>query len=314
MTVYQDKRTGSWCYRFKKDNILYHRCFKDATRDDVVQFEIVAKSELIKSKYDIASENKFYALREIMDDYENYIRNAYSREDNIESAIRVINRLFNLIGNKQTSLITVSDIERYRTSRKNVVKNSSINREIDYIKKMFSLALDNKKIKENPDALNFWIDFLDASTGGESELDQYAIWTIGNRPKVVNDTNVKSIYYRNVPNLIFTTDIYNEFKEKTGYVFMQLSEDMSLNYFNISAQGKSAKDALDELLYQHSYCTESISISAIPIYYLEPNTRISVYDELSKINGEYVVNRISIPLTYNGQMSIQATKAPSRFN
>ena len=30
---------------------------------------------------------------------------------------------------------------------------------------------------------------------------------------------------------------------------MQISKDISLNYFNISAQGKSAKDALDELLY-----------------------------------------------------------------
>jgi hypothetical protein len=57
---------------------------------------------------------------------------------------------------------------------------------------------------------------------------------------------------------------------------------------------------LDELLYNHSYCTESINISAIPIYYLDVNTRISVCDELSKINGEYIVSRISLPLTYNG--------------
>ena len=174
----------------------------------------------------------------------------------------------------------------------------------------------NKNIKENPDQLNFWIDFLDAHIGEEkqNELSQYAISAIGDRPKVVNDTNVKSIYYRNVPNLIFTTDIYNEFKEKTGYVFINLNEDMNLNYFNISAQGKSAKDALDELLYQHSYLAESITITAIPIYYLQPNTRISVRDDQSKINGEYIINRITLPLAYNGQMSIQATKAPQRFN
>lgn len=174
----------------------------------------------------------------------------------------------------------------------------------------------NKNVKENPDQLNFWLDFLDVNTGNEAEceLSEYAILAIGDRPKVVNDSNVKSIYYRNVPNLIFTTDIYNEFKEKSGYVFMQINEDISLNYFNISAQGKSAKDALDELLYQHSYCTNSINITAIPVYYLQPNTIIYVRDDQSKINGEYVVNRISLPLTYNGQMSISATKAPQRFN
>ena len=38
--------------------------------------------------------------------------------------------------------------------------------------------------------------------------------------------------------------------------------------FSVSAQGKSATDKLDELLYNHSYCIENISISAIPIYHL----------------------------------------------
>lgn len=223
----------------------------------------------------------------------------------------------------------------------------------------------NKSIKENPDQLNFWLDFLDTNEGkikvnsltkeqyniyqnilfyedgdlnliplktldwdtiqkltkdgkvfkkSQKELSEYAISAIGDRPKVVNDSNVKSIYYRNVPNLIFTTNLQNEFKEKSGYIFMQISKDISLNYFNISAQGKSAKDALDELLYQHSYCANSINITAIPVYYLQPNTMIYVRDDQSKINGEYVVNRISLPLTYNGQMSISATKAPQRFN
>ena len=67
----------------------------------------------------------------------------------------------------------------------------------------------NKSIKENPDQLNFWLDFLDVNTGNEKEceLSEYAISAIGDRPKVVNDSNVKSIYYRNVPNLIFTTNL-----------------------------------------------------------------------------------------------------------
>jgi hypothetical protein len=44
--------------------------------------------------------------------------------------------------------------------------------------------------------------------------------------------------------------------------------------FAISAQGKSAKTVVDELLYQYGYCTESATITTIPIYYLEPNVRI----------------------------------------
>jgi hypothetical protein len=79
--------------------------------------------------------------------------------------------------------------------------------------------------------------------------------------------------------------------------------------FSISAQGKSAKDRLDELLYQHSYCIESATITSIPIYYLEPNTRIYLEDNDTSLFGDYIVSKITIPLSYNGTMSITATKA-----
>ena len=79
--------------------------------------------------------------------------------------------------------------------------------------------------------------------------------------------------------------------------------------FSISAQGKSAKDRLDELIYQHGYCIESVTITSIPVYYLEPNTRIHVYDDKTNINGDYIVSKMTIPLAYNGTMQITATKA-----
>jgi hypothetical protein len=83
--------------------------------------------------------------------------------------------------------------------------------------------------------------------------------------------------------------------------------------FVTSAQGKSAKDVVEENLYKHGYCTESISATVIPIYYLEPNTRIFVRDDNSKINGEYILNSMSISLTYNGMMNISANKAVERI-
>jgi len=80
--------------------------------------------------------------------------------------------------------------------------------------------------------------------------------------------------------------------------------------FSISAQGKSAKEEIDVLLYNHSYTTESVTITCIPIYYLQPNTRITVHDDKTGIYGEYIISKMNIPLSYNGTMSINATKAP----
>lgn len=52
----------------------------------------------------------------------------------------------------------------------------------------------------------------------------------------------------------------------TGYRYIQVPNIDTM--FSISAQGKSAKEKLDELLYQHSYCIESATVTTIPIYYL----------------------------------------------
>jgi len=51
----------------------------------------------------------------------------------------------------------------------------------------------------------------------------------------------------------------------------------------------------------------------VPVYYLEPNTRIFVRDDNSGINGEYIIDKISYQLTYNGMMTINAVKAVDRI-
>jgi hypothetical protein len=83
--------------------------------------------------------------------------------------------------------------------------------------------------------------------------------------------------------------------------------------FKVSTQGKSAKSAIDTLLYNHSYCIESITITSIPIYYLEPNTRIYINDIKANIEGEYILSKFTLPLNYSGTMSLTATKAVDRL-
>ena len=162
----------------------------------------------------------------------------------------------------------------------------------------------NKNVVLAPEQLNFWIDFYD----GNDSLMQYSIAAIGDRPKVVNDSKITSIYFRNVPQVIFTNgQDYNGLDIKTGYTYIWLDKSMQ-DLFSISAQGKSAEEEMNELFNNYSYCSESVTITAVPIYHLEPNTLIYIYNEENKINGKYQVNRITIPLNYNGMMSITATK------
>ena len=167
----------------------------------------------------------------------------------------------------------------------------------------------NKQVSENPENLIFWFDFLDAES---SEISNCAVPLIGSRTKVVNDNDVKTIYYRDIPQVIFISSTDN-YETQTGYTSVQLQPTME-NLFTISSKAKSCKEAIDKLLYQHSYCSESVNITMLPIYHLEPNYRILVKDDNSKINGEYIINKITIPLTYNGTMTVTATKAVNSLN
>lgn len=173
----------------------------------------------------------------------------------------------------------------------------------------------NKKVTNAPEELNFWIDFMD----DDGEMGKYAISAIGDRPKAVNDNDVKAIYFRDTPSVLYLSeDEYDDLDRSgdllnySGYTFLKRTSQ-SDNYFNISAQGKSAKDQLDSLLYQHTYFTDNVTITTVPIYYLQPNYRIFVNDEKTGINGEYIVSKLTVPLSYSGTMSITASKAVSRI-
>ena len=174
----------------------------------------------------------------------------------------------------------------------------------------FEQDLQGRICFKAPHKLPFWIEFIDDN----SELGKYSVSEIGRRPKVINDADVKAIFFRDTPTVLFIDSEIEESQRETSlsYVRFNLPPAFS-NYFTMSSQGKSAKETLDGLVYQHTYFQESITMSVIPIYYLEPNTRISVEDDTSGILGEYLIKSYSLSLAHDGMMSITATKAESRI-
>ena len=175
----------------------------------------------------------------------------------------------------------------------------------------------NTLVKESPELLLFWFDFLDSQG---SEIGKYGVNNVMDRSKASNESNVKAIYYRDTLNIVYqrTSKVDDKRQNKlvdytrSGYNIMQCG-DWVQDQFKISDCGKSCKDVLDQWLYQYTQANETISINCIPIYILEPNNRISIHDDNIKINGEYVINSINIPLTYSGTMSINAIKAVDKL-
>ena len=163
----------------------------------------------------------------------------------------------------------------------------------------------NKKIHTEPNTLNFWIDFLDL----KGEISNYNVEKIGARTKVVNENSVKSIYFKETPEILFIIPSKDTgIKIDTNaYSVIYIQENLQ-ELFARSAQGISAITKANDLIYQHTISTEALSITSVPIYYLEPNTRIYVEGY-----GDYTLDKISYSLNYNGTMNISGVKINKEF-
>ena len=207
----------------------------------------------------------------------------------------------------------LSEVEAYKLSLETAEQNlSNAEKKLENLQKdkenyYYDTENDklywNKSVYEKPEALNFWFDFLDT----EGLLSSFGVKSIGVRPKAINDTNIQSIYFRETPNILFVEDISNEDAKNTEYTYIQVPGILKM--FSISSQGKSAKSKLDELLYNYGYYPQSATINCIPIYYLQPNTRIHINDKETNLIGDFIISKITIPLSYNGTMSLTATRA-----
>lgn len=168
----------------------------------------------------------------------------------------------------------------------------------------------NPDVFNDPGSINFWLDFIDTS----SALGKYSIKNIGRRTKVVNNNDIKTIYNGEVPDVVFIEGLDQDLIVKyqgIGQRFFILTNEY-YDMFSISTTGTSCFDQIREMMYQNLCYNTTISLTCLPKYYIEPNNIIRVEDKDSNIYGNYQITQYSLPLTYNGTMSITATEVLTR--
>ena len=170
------------------------------------------------------------------------------------------------------------------------------------------------KMVDKPNDLNYFLDFLEPY----DELNDCAVDSICMKTYTYQQDHINKLYNKDVPDLI----VVNEDDENYAELIQQYKEEeqpyvtMSKDdYANITTAttGYSAEETMRELLYQYTEYNASINFQAIPIYYLDANRRISIYDKDSNIYGDYIIKSISLPLDPRSTMTITATKALQRI-
>lgn len=170
------------------------------------------------------------------------------------------------------------------------------------------------EVLKNPSDIDYWLDFIDTN----SEMSQFSIANIGRRTHIVNSNDINCIFEPEIPDFVLIKTGQEDTEERR-----QECEDRNQAYIQIDpaiydtlAVGGIPNGAFTEiknLLYELTSYSETIQIQTIPIYHLEPNIRISVYDKDSNINGDYMISTISLPLNITGTTSISATRAATKM-
>lgn len=169
---------------------------------------------------------------------------------------------------------------------------------------------------KHPTDIDFFLDFIDSAAA----ISQLSVSNIGRRTKVINDDSINCVFEAEIPDLIL---IDNSTPKEEQEEIKKMCNDRGQDFINldgpqfamlnIGGTKNSAYNLVRELLYQYTSYNESISISTLPIYHLEPNTRITVRDPESGINGDYMINTISVPFDISGTMTITCTRALERL-
>lgn len=175
--------------------------------------------------------------------------------------------------------------------------------------KLYDMENNNwRSTEELPvgDTIDYFCHIIDVSQQG-SQLNKEQVGRY--MTKTLNDSNINCIYFPDIDNILILKKNDKVPEDMlTKYTVIRVDDDI---YNQIYAGGSqnSAFEQARQLICQNTSYANTISISCIPIYYLEPNTTIYVEDEESSIKGYYVINTISLPLAYNGNMNISASKA-----
>lgn len=166
----------------------------------------------------------------------------------------------------------------------------------------------------NPAGIDYYLDFIDTF----AKIGEFSVNNIGRRTTVLNDDSVNCIFESDVPDCVLiesgkddTGSLVTECSTK-GQTFYQVSSSI-FNLLSAGGQQNSAFESIKNLLFQYTNYNESISITCLPIYHLEPNTRIAIKEPISGINGDYIISSISLPLDSAGTMTINVTQAIERI-
>lgn len=183
---------------------------------------------------------------------------------------------------------------------------------------------------------NFYFDIIDASS---SSLGEYSVQNIGRRMDVYHEDNINCLFRPEIPNVVFlnsdnpddnwsenttikelrevssSMDKLNAQKEEcnlNGQPWVQVPNEVFSNLI-VGGYLNSAYEALRYELFSHTKYQRVISLTSLPAFYLEPNSRVEVSDRSTNTYGDFMVQNINLTLGPGANMTVTLNEVSERL-
>lgn len=170
------------------------------------------------------------------------------------------------------------------------------------------------EVLRNPSSIDYFLDFIDS----EEAISQFSVENIGRRSIVKNSDNFNCVFEPDIPDFVLIetgmpdTAQKRQECEDRNQRYIQVDSDI-FKMLVIGGMNNSCFVEIKNLLWQCTNYNSTISLSIIPIFHLEPNTRVTMNSTQDGIYGDYMIETMSIPLTVGNGMSISAKQAQTKL-
>ena len=144
----------------------------------------------------------------------------------------------------------------------------------------------------------YYLDFIEPKN---SNIGEFCVSNIGRRQLIEKNSDINCLFDIPIPNIIFiNSNAVDAAKqrnkaESNGLIWSQVNQEI---YKNFIAGGwkRPAWEVITNNLYLHTTYQKTISLTALPAFYLEPNSRVTINDRTTQTYGDYNITSITLPL------------------
>ena len=175
-----------------------------------------------------------------------------------------------------------------------------------------------EQVEKHPSDIDFFLDLIDSSAA----ISEFSVQNIGRRTVTIVDDKINCIFEPDNPDVVIIekgietgeriTSVLRQECEKRRQEYSQVESTI----YRMLANGGALRSAYEEIrkeLYQYTSYNEQVSLTTLPVYYLQPNSRITIHNNQNEIFGEFMIKTISLPLNLEGTMTLTCTKVLERI-